>query len=442
MKMYILFTHSDGGHAMKKIAGLLILMMTIALLQLTPDRKVMAGVPEAGTILDADGMQVEVLWRSEGNRAVLLHRFYDVDAEVLTLPDSVWAGGYEWKIIGIKSGAFKTCTTPKEIVINPSLDFYRADPDAFVNGSVQTIKVNPADGEWATLYPILEYMSPANKKYPNSVPNGEDTLYVTVPAGTYTLPEEGYEIRVYGNTTLYLKGVTFKRNTSEKGLKCHMLSLGTTGKTMPDGTVNAKGYDGGSNIKILYGTFNNGTKAGANNILRMSHLYNVKIYGTVFKYLPKTKLVNGQTNSHCIELAGCKKVTIQNCKFYNNSNCFSNNEAVQIESCSSDPTAQAHTNIAAPLDDTQTGNITITKCRFEGFNYGCGSNHLGPDDRYSNMKFTYNTFIGCQKYCVCLYHYKSATVSHNKIKNCSTLILEAAPQKSDKVTKKYNKTIE
>jgi hypothetical protein len=145
------------------------------------------------------------------------------------------------------------------------------------------------------------------------------------------------------------------------------------------------------------------------------------------------------TNSHCIEIAGVKYFTIKSCKFYNNSNCLYNNEAVQIESCGSDPTAQAHTNIAAPLDDTQTSNVTITKCRFEGFNYGCGSNHLSVNDRYKNMKFTSNKFYGCQKYCICLYNYDKVTITKNQMYNCSTLILDPSDHKSTNVKSKKNK---
>ena len=254
-------------------------------------------------------------------------------------------------------------------------------------------------------------------------------------------PDAGAEIRVYSNTTLYLKGVTFKRGTTEAALKKHMLTLGKTDLKQADGSVNAKKYNGGSNIQILYGTFDNGTKPGANNICRVSHLSNVTIKGTTFKYLPDSPLTEGMTNSHCIELAGVKKFTIKSCKFYNNSNCFFNNEAVQIESCGSDPTAQTHTNVAAPLDDTQTSNVTITKCRFEGFNYGCGSNHLSVNDCYKNMKFTYNTFIGCQKYCVCLYNYDTVTIAYNKMKNCSTLILDPSDHKSTNIKTKKNKTV-
>ncbi len=423
---------------------------------------------QAGEIIEVDGVRYQVLWRGEGKRSVLIYDYPNVKQKTVTLPTTVNDGNYEWKVIGALSGAFKNCITPKTFVIDrdTNIDWYYMCPDAFINGAKQTIKVYPADGEWNTLYLILEINGPkpnflayekladalrsAGKDVPfgsyELTTNTEDTLYVVVPKGTYTLdnknnPGNGAELRVYSNTTLELKGVTFKRGIKAEALKKHMLSLGTTGLTLPNGTMNGK-YNAGSNIKIIGGTFDNGTLAGANNIVRGSHLSNITIKNTVFKYLPSAPLEEGMTNSHCIEIAGVKKFTITGCKFYNNENCFFNNEAVQIESCGSDPTAKAHTNIAAPLDDTQTSNVTITKCYFEGFNYGCGSNHLSVNDCYKNMKFTKNTFIGCKKYCVCLYSYDGVTVTGNKMKDCAALILDPSDHKSSNITDKSNTTIE
>ncbi len=448
----------------KKSPVLLFVALLISFMSIAPSSATLAAyIPPAqiGEILTVDGIQYQVLGRGEGSRQVLIYDYPDVSAKSVTLPTMISSGGYDWTVTGILSRAFKNCTTPKTIIISKdsNINWYYMCPDAFINGAAQTIQVNAADGEWDTLYHILEYNNPKSAFPANIIAeripgyssftntaNTEDTLYINIPAGTYTLaatkaPEKGSELRVYSNTTLYLKDVTFKRPEGEQGLKSHMLTLGTTDLTNADGTKNATGYNGGKNIKILYGTFDNGTTAGANNICRGSHLENVTIQGTTFKYLPKTALTSGMTNSHCIEIAGVKKFTIKSCKFYNNANCLFNNEAVQIESCSADPDAQTHTNVAAPLDDTQTSNVTITKCRFEGFNYGCGSNHLGPDDVCTNMKFTKNTFIGCQKYCICLYNYNKVTITGNKLKDCNSLLLDPKDHKSTKITQKKNKTI-
>ncbi len=441
---------------MKKLFGVLLIYMLFAA-ALLPKTDASAAVPQQGEILDAGELKVMVWHRSEGNREVFVYDCGDMDCTEYIIPEYVEASGYEWKIVGILDYAFGNCVTPDTIVLNSHLNFYYMSPTAFVNGKKQEIRVNPSDGNWDTLYPILEYMGPAPRfKYEN-IPsdsygnyslkqNSEDVLYVKVPKGKYTLkserdPEAGREIRVYRNTTLYLKGVTFKRNPTEKALESTMLSLGNTGVKDSEGNYPYGGYTGGSNIKILYGTFDNGTLANAGNICRMSHLKDVTVQGTVFKYLPKKKL-DGKSNPHCIEFAGCKNVLIKSCKFYNNKNCKFDNEAVQLESCSKDESASKHTGIAGPLDDTQSSDITIDKCYFEGFNYGCGSNHLGKNDLYKNIKITNNTFVGCQKYCICLFNYENVTIKGNTAKNCANLYvdLNKSVKPSKKVSVKKNKT--
>ena len=67
-------------------------------------------------------------------------------------------------------------------------------------------------------------------------------------------------------------------------------------------------------------------------------------------------------------------------------------------------------------------NVTIQKCYFKGFRYGCGSNHLHKKDHFKGMKFIGNTFVGASKYCICLYGYRNATIRGNKMKNCGSLV--------------------
>lgn len=67
-------------------------------------------------------------------------------------------------------------------------------------------------------------------------------------------------------------------------------------------------------------------------------------------------------------------------------------------------------------------NVTIQKCYFKGFRYGCGSNHLHKKDHFKGMKFIGNTFVGASKYCICLYGYRNATIRGNKMKKCGQLV--------------------
>ena len=230
---------------------------------------------------------------------------------------------------------------------------------------------------------------------------------VKLPKGTYKITRR---IFVYSNTTLDLKGVTIKR---EKGYIGPMLRIGalTGGK-----------YNAGKNITIKGGIFDGGTKVDTADICCFSHVQNVTICGTVFQYLPSKKLHRGNRNPHIIEFGGSKKVTIKNCKFYNNKNCFANNEAIQIESMYASMAGTTPADIGK-RDGTQCKNITIQKCYFSHFNYGCGSNHLSKKDHFKNMKFIKNTFVYAKKYAICIYGYRNVVIKKNKLRKSGQLVL-------------------
>lgn len=239
--------------------------------------------------------------------------------------------------------------------------------------------------------------------------DGENSYVIKVPKGTYKMTS-GRGLAVYSNTTLDLRGVTYK---GEKFIH-NMITIGNSF---------AKGYNGGHDITILGGVFHAGTSTmAAPDLCLFSHVSNVTIDGTTFKYLPKKKLPAGQRNTHMIEFAGSKNVTIKNCKFYENSNCYENNEAVQIESLQNEKKLVATTPAnLGKRDGTQCKNVTIRSCYFSGFRYGCGSNHLSKKDHYTNMKFLKNTFVGAKKYAICLFGYRKVTISGNKLKNSGSL---------------------
>ena len=184
------------------------------------------------------------------------------------------------------------------------------------------------------------------------------------------------------------------------------------------GDSNNKKYNGGSNMTLIGGTFDGGTSSYIPNLCTFAHVKNVTIKGTTFKYLPKKKT---KKNSHPIEVAAVKNLKILNCKFYNNSKCVPNNEAIQIESSYSSMAGSTSPDLGV-RDGTPCQNVTIQKCYFKGFRYGCGSNHLHKKDHFKGMKFIGNTFVGASKYCICLYGYRNATIRGNKMKNCGSLV--------------------
>lgn len=261
--------------------------------------------------------------------------------------------------------------------------------------SAETIEITAESGSGDDIQAALD----------KSKSDPKNLYVIKVPKGSYKLDRKLY---VPGNTTLDLRGVTLKSTVTEYGI----LVLGD---------ITKGGYKGGTNIKILGGTLDAGTQPGSADICRFAHVQNVTFDGTVFKYLPKKKVSAGMRNTHMIEFAAAKNVTITNCKFYNNSKCHPNNEAVQLESARNEKKLIATTPDLGKRDGTQCSNITIKGCYFKGFNYGCGSNHLSKKDHYSNMKFIKNTFVDAKKYAICLFGYKNVLISGNKLKNCGAL---------------------
>ena len=265
----------------------------------------------------------------------------------------------------------------------------------------KTIKITAESGKGRDIQNALD----ASEK------DSKNLCIVKVPEGTHRLDRELY---IPSNTTLDLRGVTLK--PWEPGYRI-----------LEFGSVNygsAGGYRGGKNIKILGGVLDAGTWRNAGNLCTFSHVQNVTFNGTVFKYLPKKKIRASNRNTHMIEFAAAKNVTIKNCKFYNNKNCRPNNEAIQIESIRNErKLLETSPDDLGKRDGTQCKNVTIKDCYFKGFNYGCGSNHLSKKDHFSNMKFIRNTFVGAKKYAICIFGYRNVLISGNKLIKSGRLYL-------------------
>ncbi len=267
-------------------------------------------------------------------------------------------------------------------------------------GNTQTadaekVNITAESGSWESVQSVLN----------EAAADSQNSYVIKVPKGHYEIDRK---ITVYSNTTLDLRGVTYKKTNVDRPI----LIFG-------DGTKG--GYQNARNITIIGGTLDSGTASNSSDICLFSHAENITFRGTVFKYLPKKKYSAGMRNTHMIEFAAAKNVVIKNCKFYNNSNCSPNNEAVQIESVQNEQNLINSTPDLGKRDGTQCKNITITGCYFKGFQYGCGSNHLSKKDHYINMKFTNNTFVGAKKYAICLFGYRNVLISGNKLINCGSL---------------------
>lgn len=230
-----------------------------------------------------------------------------------------------------------------------------------------------------------------------------DRYNIKVPKGTYTLTRS---LHIYSNTTLDLRGVTLKRDkTFERG---GMIVVGNprqeTGHSdSPGGGYTIGGYNRGKNITILGGIFDAGTRTeNVTTLCTFSHVSNITIKGTVFKYLPKK--VN---NAHLVEFGAGKNVKIINCQFIGNQKV---GEAVQIESAVK---GVAGSDLMGKLDGTRTKNVILSGCTFTNFQYAFGTNHGCAKDIYTKMVISKNTFKQISKYAICTYNYKKAKISGN-----------------------------
>ncbi len=222
---------------------------------------------------------------------------------------------------------------------------------------------------------------------------------IVVAKGNYTLSKH---LILYSNTYLDCSGAVFKKNYN----KGTMLTIG----------LNTSGATGNSyykNITINGGTFNadgsTGKKTGG--IIKFSHANNVKITNASFKNC---------CDGHHIGFAGCKNITISGCTFsghyYSTTQNDNNMEAVQL-----DVLEKYHfPDLAAKsYDYTMNENITVTNCKFSNVNRGLGS-HSAFTGRYmKNIKFTNNTFSNVGGYAIQTSNYIGATITGNKIENCS-----------------------
>lgn len=230
-----------------------------------------------------------------------------------------------------------------------------------------------------------------------------DKYNIRVPKGTYTLTKS---LHIYSNTTLNLKGVTLKRDkTFERG---GMIVVGNPRQEYgdsdsPGGGYTIGGYERGKNITILGGVLDAGTRTeNVTTLCTFSHVSNITIKGTVFKYLPKTA-----NNAHMIEFGAGKNVKITDCKFIGNQKL---GEAVQIESAVK---GVAGSDLMGKLDGTRTKNVTLSGCTFSNFQYAFGTNHGCSKDIYTNMVISKNTFKHISKYAICTYNYSKAKISGN-----------------------------
>lgn len=257
------------------------------------------------------------------------------------------------------------------------------------------------EGEKCTIYDIQNCLDEA-------LQNPSDQYVIKVPKGVYYL--RGSErLHISSNTTLILKGVTFRR-TKSSGVGA-MIQVGyprnEAGKSASAGGGYTKGgYTRAHDIKIIGGTFNAGKEVkNVSTLCTFSHVKNITIQDTTFCYKPKRK-----NPAHMIEFGASKNVTIKNCRFLGNRKM---GEAVQIESAVKNI---AGSDLMGKEDGTKTLNVRLSGCRFVDFEYAFGTNHGCSKDIYKKISICNNSFEKISKYAICTYNYSKAVIKGNVIK--------------------------
>lgn len=349
---------------------------------------------QEGQILTADDKSctIRITYNGDTTGTADYYRCLSKTASDVTVPDSVTVQGQRFQVTRVAKDAFKAVSGVRKIRLGSNV--LSAEKGAFDGDKKRTIYITPKKGDITSLQTALNF----------ALQDTKNSFYVKVPKGTYV-----GRLHVYSNTTLDLRsGVTLKR-TGGAGT---MVYLDGSGKKRNK-------YNAGTNMTILGGTIDAGTQSkDVTTLCAFNHVKNIRIEGTTFKYLPKKKC---SRNPHMIEFGGSKNVLIKNCRFYANKHHWFNNEAVQLESTYNEKKLLGYSSVMGVRDGTQCKNVTIQKCYFRGFRYGCGSNHLSKKDHFTNMKFIGNTFVGAKKYAICLYGYRGVTIRGNKLKKSGSL---------------------
>lgn len=220
---------------------------------------------------------------------------------------------------------------------------------------------------------------------------------IVIPKGTYKISAT---LKVYSNTHLSMKGVTLKR----AGTDFHtMLRLGSP-------KASHAGYSGFKNITFEGGTWDGNNQFGC--AMRLGHAQNIKLLGVTMKKIK---------NSHHAEIAACKNVTFDKCKFTDFAGSWKsseNYEALQI-----DIMHKHHFSDYGKFDETPCSNVTVKNCTFSKLQRGMGTHSAIINSCHNQIRIINNTFSDITGYAIIGMNYKNSAINNNTITNCGTGII-------------------
>ena len=219
---------------------------------------------------------------------------------------------------------------------------------------------------------------------------------IVVPAGKYTLYEP---LRIYSNTILDLKGVTFTKSY-DKNNKVNLICTGTMAPIAYEGE---KGYET-RNISILNGTFDGNGSIGT--LAKFIHAGNVTLKNCTFK---------NTYNSHAIELACVDGFTISNSRF-SDLKLVKSKDPLTYEAIQLDITSKKHIE-GYRSEAASVKNVTVSNCTFDNVPRGIGSHTAVYNLPYSNIKILNNTFNNISSSAIEGMYWKNVEISGNTITN-------------------------
>lgn len=182
-------------------------------------------------------------------------------------------------------------------------------------------------------------------------------------------------------------------------------------------------YNGEKNIKFIgegnvvfdMKNYNKGTTPTITMV--MANNKNVTIEGITFKNIK---------HGHFIEMDGCNKVTIKDCKFMGmKDNDYHNKEAINLDT--NDAKTGGFSQQWSKEDKTPNKDITIENCVFKNLVRAVGTHRYSKNKYHTKIKFINNTVTKVMTPLGML-NWKNATVKGNTFTNC-------------KSNKKYNYTV-
>lgn len=219
--------------------------------------------------------------------------------------------------------------------------------------------------------------------------NKKNTYKITVKPGKYKI---NGTLKIYSNTTLNMKGVTFKRAKNNTV----MLRFG--------GNKNYKKYNQAKNITLNGGTWDGNGKTG--DLMRFGHGQNLTIKNVTYTNVKE---------AHHMEFAACKNVRITGCTFkkYKGDRISNHVEALQI-----DIMRKEHFDYYPSYDETPCVNVTIEKCTFDGLQGAVGTHSAVLGSYHENIRIINNKFKDIAGYAIIGMNYLDSRINNNTIENC------------------------